>query len=105
MLGIVALIGGAILLLVLTTVWDKLVFATLRGDPVLRKLDAVAAAWVTCTLLLAWGGRAAGASFPRAALLAAIALLLPAMAVAMVGYRDGKAQRARPGPEVASVFD
>jgi len=105
MLTIVALIGGAILLLVLTIVWDKLLFARFRGDPVLGKLGATGAAWVTCTLLLAWGGRAAGASFARAALVAAIALLLPAVAVAVVGYRQAKALRARPGPEVASVFD
>jgi hypothetical protein len=102
---IVGLIGGTILLLVFTLVWDKLVFARLRGDPVVRKLAAVAAAWLSCSLLLAWAGHAAGESLASSAFVGVVAFLLPAAVVAVLGYRQGKALRARPRADVATIFE
>jgi hypothetical protein len=104
---IVSLIGGTILLLVLTLLWDKLVFARLKGDPVVRKLAAVAAAWLSCSLLLAWAAHAGGEPLASSAFVGVVFFLLPALVVGVLGYRQGKALRARPGPgaEVASVFE
>jgi len=104
-LTILGLIGGTILLLVLTLLWDKLVFARVRGDPLVRKLAAVVAAWLSCSLLLAWGVHATGESLGSSAFVGLVAFLLPALVVGVLGYRQGKALRARPRADVATIFE
>jgi hypothetical protein len=98
------LTGGFVAILALAFLWEKLLFQRVLDDPVAGKLSSVIAAWVSAGILAGFGS-ADGGPFVWSA---GLVFLIPALIVAAMAYRRGKAIRERTqqaAESQASVFE
>jgi hypothetical protein len=95
------LVGGFVIQLLLSVLWERLLFSKIYDDPVKGKLSSVVAAWLTCGTLAGFG-MADGGPF---AWYAFVIYLLPALLLAVLGYRRGIRLREEAEFSEASVFE
>lgn len=55
MVGLGAFVGGLMGVLLLSLIWEKLLFKRVTDDPLIGKVGSVAAAWLTAGTIGGWG--------------------------------------------------
>jgi hypothetical protein len=97
---LLVLIAAAALMVLVALLWERLLLSRLIKDPVALKLTAAGAAWITCGVSTGYliGGN--GFAWPAPAF-----LLIPAGAVAAVGYRLGLQGRLNEPARLERTFE